>query len=62
MRRADLALYQAKSAGRDCVKLWEESMSKQLDPNDLEVERIKKLQRRIAGLSEQAEAMFIQSI
>ncbi|MBN2137518.1 MAG: diguanylate cyclase [Sedimentisphaerales bacterium] len=62
MRRADLALYQAKSAGRDCVKVWDESMSKQLDPNDLEIERIKKLQRRIAGLSEQAETMFVQSI
>jgi len=62
MRRADLALYEAKSAGRDCVMIWNETMSKRMASSDLEVERIKKLQRRIAGLSEQAEAMFVQSI
>ena len=62
MRRADLALYEAKSAGRDCIKIWTESMSKRLSATDVEIEKIKKLQRRIAGLSEQAEAMFIQSI
>lgn len=62
MRRADMALYEAKSAGRNCVKVWDKTMSRRVDANDLEVERIKKLQRRIAGLSEQAEAMFVQSI
>jgi diguanylate cyclase (GGDEF)-like protein/putative nucleotidyltransferase with HDIG domain len=62
MRRADLALYEAKSAGRNCVKIWDERMSKRIAADDLELERIKKLQRRIAGLSEQAETMFIQSI
>ncbi|MBL7152493.1 MAG: diguanylate cyclase [Phycisphaerae bacterium] len=62
VRRADLALYEAKSAGRDCVKVWNETMSRRVDASDFEVERIKNLQRRIAGLSEQAEAMFIQSI
>lgn len=62
MRRADIALYEAKSAGRNCVKVWDKTMSKPTDASDLEVERIKKLQRRIAGLSEQAEAMFVQSI
>ena len=62
MRRADLALYEAKSAGRNCVKIWDETMSKSLNDNDIETEKIKKLQRRIAGLSEQAEKVFIQSI
>jgi len=62
MRRADLALYEAKSAGRNCVKIWDETMSKSLTDNDIETEKIKKLQRRIAGLSEQAEKVFIQSI
>ena len=62
MRRADIAMYEAKSAGRDCVKVWDKTMSKRVDTHDLELERIKKLQRRIAGLSEQAEAMFVQSI
>jgi len=62
MRRADLALYEAKNAGRNCVKIWNETMSKLVSPSDLDVEKIKRLQRRIAGLSEQAEQMFIQSI
>ena len=62
IRRADLALYEAKSAGRNCVKLWDKTMSKVLSPDDIELEKIKKLKRRIVGLSEQAEKMFIQSI
>jgi len=62
MRKADLALYAAKSAGRNCVKIWDDSMSKLVSANDLDVEQIKTLQRRIAGLSEQAEKMFLQSI
>jgi diguanylate cyclase (GGDEF)-like protein/putative nucleotidyltransferase with HDIG domain len=62
VRRADLALYEAKSAGKDCVKVWDTNMSKQLSESDLEIEKIKKLQRRIAGLSEKSEKMFIQSI
>lgn len=62
MRRADLALYEAKSAGRNCVKIWNETMSRLVHPTDLDVEKIKRLQRRIAGPSEQAEQMFIQSI
>ena len=62
MRRADLALYEAKSAGRNCVKIWDETMSKALKDNDIETQKITKLQRRIDGLSEQAEKVFIQSI
>ena len=62
IRRADLALYEAKSSGRNCVKLWNKNMSKILSPDDIEIEKIKKLKRRVAGLSEQAEIMFIQSI
>jgi len=62
IRRADLALYEAKSAGRNCVKVWDKTMSKALSDNDIETEKIKKLQRRIAGLSVQAEKVFIQSI
>ncbi len=62
MRRADLALYEAKSAGRNRVKVWDKTMSKALNNDDIENEKIKILQRRIAGLSEQAERVFIQSI
>ena len=62
IRRADLALYEAKSDGRNCVKVWDKTMSKAIKDNDIETEKIKKLQRRIAGLSVQAEKVFIQSI
>jgi diguanylate cyclase (GGDEF)-like protein/putative nucleotidyltransferase with HDIG domain len=62
MRRADLALYEAKNAGRNCVKLWDDAMAQRLNANDLEIEKIKKLQRRILGLSEKAEKMFMESI
>lgn len=62
IRRADLALYEAKSAGRNCVTVWNKQMSQALKAGDIEFERIKKLKTRVAGLSEQAEKMFIQSI
>ena len=61
-RRADLALYEAKNAGKDCVRIWDQNMSKRLDESDMEIEKIKRLQRRVAGLSERSEKMFIQSI
>lgn len=62
IRRADLALYEAKSAGRNCVKIWDKTMSRILRNSDIEVQKIRELKRRIAGLSEHAEKMFIQSI
>lgn len=62
IRRADLALYEAKNAGRDCVKLWHQELGRFLDTDDLEIGKVKELQRRVAGLSEKAEQMFMQSI
>ena len=62
VRRADLALYEAKSSGRNCVKVWDKDVSKQLKGDELEEEEIKKLKRRIAGFSEQTEKIFMQSI
>jgi len=62
IRRADLALYAAKSAGRNCVKVWDNSMTKALGTGDIEIEKIKNLKRRIAGMSQQAERTFIESI
>lgn len=62
MRRADMALYAAKNAGRDQVMLWDKSMNQRSSPGDLELGRIKRLQRRIIGLSEKAEKMFMESI
>ncbi len=62
MRRADLALYDAKNAGRNCVKLWDANMARILTANEIEIDKIKTLQRRVAGLSEKAEKMFMESI
>jgi diguanylate cyclase (GGDEF)-like protein len=62
MRRADLALYEAKNAGRNCVRLWDKGMGRMLKPGEIEIERIKKLQRRLIGLSEKAEKLFMESI
>jgi putative nucleotidyltransferase with HDIG domain len=62
MRRADLALYEAKNAGRNCVKMWDEGMARLINSGELEIERIKRLQRRIMGLSEKAEKVFMESI
>jgi diguanylate cyclase (GGDEF)-like protein/putative nucleotidyltransferase with HDIG domain len=62
MRRADVALYEAKNAGRNCVKLWSQEMTRLANAGDIEIERIKKLQRRIMGLSEKAEKLFMESI
>jgi len=62
IRRADLALYEAKSSGRNCVRVCDETMSKHLKAGEIEEEEIKKLKMRIAGLSEQSEKMFLQSI
>ena len=62
MRRADLALYEAKNAGRNCVKVWDQGMARLINSGDLEIEKIKRLQRRIMGLSEKAEKVFMESI
>jgi len=62
MRRADLALYDAKNAGRNCVRLWDKTMTRLLNSGEIEIERIKKLQRRLIGLSEKAEKLFVESI
>jgi diguanylate cyclase (GGDEF)-like protein len=62
MRRADLALYEAKNTGRNCVKVWDERMTRLINSGDLEIERIKRLQLRIMGLSEKAEKVFMESI
>jgi len=62
MRRADLALYDAKNAGRNCVRLWDKTMNRLLNSGEIEIERIKRLQRRLIGLSEKAEKLFMESI
>jgi diguanylate cyclase (GGDEF)-like protein len=62
MRRADLALYEAKNGGRNCVKVWDQGMARLINAGELEIEKIKRLQRRVMGLSEKAEKVFMESI
>ncbi len=62
MRRADLALYEAKNAGRNCIRIWDQGMARLISAGELEIERIKRLQRRVMGLSEKAEKVFMESI
>ncbi|MCL5281572.1 MAG: diguanylate cyclase [Planctomycetes bacterium] len=62
MRRADLALYEAKNAGRNCIRLWDQGMARRISAGELEIERINRLQRRVLGLSEKAEKVFLESI
>ncbi len=44
MQRADLTLYEAKRAGRNCVKIWDKTMPNLQNPNNIETRECRQLQ------------------
>jgi diguanylate cyclase (GGDEF)-like protein len=58
---ADLALYEAKKAGRNCVKTWDKTKAK-VNPCGFDAHKIRELQGQVATLSAQSKEMFVQSI
>ena len=62
VRCADLALYEAKQAGRNCVVTWGRIAHKFRDKHALEGRKIAKLQSRVADMSHRSKEMFVQSI
>jgi diguanylate cyclase (GGDEF)-like protein len=61
IHRADVALYEAKKAGRDCVRTWDQVQTR-LNSCSLEAHKISQLQGQVSMLSAQAKEMLIQSI
>ena len=56
---ADLALYQAKERGRDCVAVYPESISRSKDRQDLKVRWVKRLRQ---ALDKNLFSLYAQSI
>jgi len=62
MRRADGALYAAKTAGRDCTRTWLPTESEVLAEASLERKAIEGLQDRLNTLSDLSKETFVRSI
>lgn len=62
IRRADMALYEAKHDGRDRIKTWKQIACRLEDGAFFESQRVKELQNQVAGMSMQSKDMFLQSI
>ena len=60
--RADQALYEAKRAGRDCIRNWRDVSGRLGYDNIVEQETIRQLQRQIAELSAKSESVFVESV
>jgi len=61
-RRADLALFEAKRAGRNCTRSWR-NVSEKLGFDDfLSSENVLDLQQQVVDLSDSARDMFAESI
>jgi diguanylate cyclase (GGDEF)-like protein len=58
---ADIALYEAKKAGRNCVKTWDQTKAR-VNPCGFDAHKIMELQGQVATLSAQSKEMFVQSI
>lgn len=61
-RRADLALFEAKRAGRDCTRSWK-NVSDRLGFDDyLSSQTVQNLQQQVSDLSIQSKDMFAESL
>jgi len=62
IRRADEALYAAKTSGHNCTRTWDPVYDDNLEQASIQQEAIEKLQQRLNSLSHLAKETFIGSI
>ena len=62
IRRADEALYAAKTSGHNCTRTWDPVYDDNLEEATLQQEAIEKLQQRLSSLSHLARETFIGSV
>ncbi len=62
VRRADMALYEAKRSGRNRTKAWRADYSELHAVQQVNMSQVKALEERVAEMSAKSKEMFIQSI
>jgi diguanylate cyclase (GGDEF)-like protein len=61
LRRSDVALYEAKSSGRNCVLNWQAAVKRVKSNNEGQGNRIKKLEKVVCGIYVQSKEGFVQN-